>query len=75
MNEVKKYGAWKKETAKGEVINFSIEGVKYSMWKNSYKKEDRHPDYQIYIDTYKPNAEAKKEYNNINKQEAEDSPF
>ena len=35
--EKKKYGAWKKETSKGEVINFSIEGKRYSMWVNTYK--------------------------------------
>jgi len=50
--EKKKYGAWKKQTPKGEVINFSIEGKRYSMWVNTYKKETRHPDYQIYEDTY-----------------------
>lgn len=43
-----KIGAWKKQTAKGETyISFSIDGKKYSMWVNKYKKEDRHPDYQI----------------------------
>jgi len=29
--EKKKYGAWKKETTKGIVINFTIEGKRYSM--------------------------------------------
>jgi len=59
QNEVKKnkYGAWKKETSKGEVINFTIDGKKYSMWKNSYKTEDKHPDYQIYEDTYAPKTD------------------
>lgn len=51
--EVKKIGAWKKETSKGVVVNFTIEGVRYSMWENKFKKESKHPDYQIYIDTYK----------------------
>jgi len=50
----KKYGAWKKQTPKGEVINFSIEGKKYNMWVNTYKKADNQPDYQIYEDNYKP---------------------
>jgi hypothetical protein len=55
MSEVKnKYGAWKKQTPKGEVINFTIEGKKYSMWVNSFKKADNQPDYQIYEDNYKP---------------------
>ena len=48
-------GAWKKQTAKGEVINFTIEGKKYNMWKNTFKKpESNQPDYQIYEDNYKP---------------------
>lgn len=70
--EKKKYGAWKKETSKGEVINFSIEGKRYSMWVNTYKKESRHPDYQIFEDTYvMPTKEVQ-----TNKQEsAEDLPF
>ena len=50
----KKYGAWKKKTPKGEVINFSIEGKKYNMWVNTYKKADNQPDFQIYEDNYKP---------------------
>jgi hypothetical protein len=50
----KKYGAWKKQTPKGEVINFSIEGKKYNMWVNTYKKADNQPDFQIYEDNYKP---------------------
>ena len=40
-------GAWKKQTAKGEVINFTINEVKYSMWVNSYKKEEKQPDFKI----------------------------
>jgi hypothetical protein len=48
----KKYGAWEKQTTKGNVISFTIEGKKYSMWKNQYKTESKHPDYQIYEDNY-----------------------
>jgi hypothetical protein len=47
-------GAWKKQTQKGEVINFTINNVKYSMWVNSYKKQDNHPDYKIVINDFKP---------------------
>jgi hypothetical protein len=55
MSEIKKkYGAWKKTTAKGEVISFTIEDKKYSMWVNTYKTESKHPDYQIYEDNFKP---------------------
>jgi hypothetical protein len=60
-NEVvkKKYGAWKKTTPKGEVINFTIEGQKYNMWVNTYKKADNQPDFQIYEDNYKKETESK----------------
>jgi hypothetical protein len=55
--EKKKYGAWKKQTPKGEVINFTIEGQKYNMWVNTYKKKDSEPDFQIYENNYtKPEA-------------------
>lgn len=50
----KKYGAWKKQTTKGEVISFTIEDKKYSMWVNTYKTESKHPDYQIYEDNFQP---------------------
>lgn len=48
--EIKRYGAWKKQTSKGEVISFTIEGKKYSMWVNQYKKEDKQPDFNIVED-------------------------
>jgi bisphosphoglycerate-dependent phosphoglycerate mutase len=55
-NEVikKKYGAWKKQTSKGEVISFTIEDKKYSMWVNTYKTQPNQPDYQIYEDNFVP---------------------
>jgi len=49
-NERKTIGAWKKQTRVGEVINFTIDGKKYSMWVNKYKKEERHPDFNIVED-------------------------
>lgn len=55
--EKKKYGAWKKETSKGIVINFTIEGKRYSMWENKYKDKNSHPDYQIYEDLYEMKSE------------------
>jgi len=55
--EKKKYGAWKKETSKGIVISFSIEGKRYSMWENKYKDKSSHPDYQIYEDNYEIKSE------------------
>ena len=50
IEKKKTIGAWKKQTAKGEVISFTIEGKKYSMWVNTYKKEDKHPDFNIIED-------------------------
>jgi len=55
--EKKKYGAWKKETTKGIVISFTIEGKRYSMWENKYKDKNSHPDYQIYEDLYEMKSE------------------
>lgn len=55
--EKKKYGAWKKQTTKGEVISFTIEGKRYSMWQNKYKEKSSHPDYQIYEDNYEMKSE------------------
>jgi hypothetical protein len=57
--EKKKYGAWKKETTKGIVISFTIEGKRYSMWENKYKDKNSHPDYQIYEDLYEMKNENK----------------
>ena len=60
MNDVIR--AWKKQTSKGEVISFTINGVKYSMWQNRYKKESTHPDYNIVVDKpYEKKAETKPE--------------
>ena len=64
-------GAWKKQTAKGEVINFTIENVKYSMWVNAYKTEDKQPDYKIYVNDF--NTENKT--NSKPKEDTESLPF
>ena len=65
-------------TSKGEVIEFTIEDKRYSMWLNQYKKpESKEPDYKIYPNDYKPKAETKMEYATpVNQQESEDDlPF
>lgn len=73
MEKKQNYGAWKKQTSKGEVIEFTIEGQRYSMWVNQYKKpESKEPDFKIYPNEFKPKAEAKQEY--LNKQEHEEHP-
>ena len=69
-----KFGAWKKATAKGEVIEFTINGQRYSMWPNTYKKEEKHPDFNIFPNDFKPKAEFKQEYATpVNQQEMEDN--
>lgn len=71
-NEKKSIGAWKKQTSKGEVIKFTINGQKYSMWQNTKKSKDTQPDYNIIEDNYvKPNEVKVGVTNN----ETDDLPF
>ena len=57
MEKAEKIGAWTNKTKTGkQVINFTIDGKKYDMYKNDFKKEEKHPDYQIVENTYKPKA-------------------
>ncbi len=63
MENQQKIGAWTNKTKTGkQVINFTIDGKKYDMYINEYKKESKHPDYQIVENTFKPKAENKQEY-------------
>lgn len=78
MNQSDKIGAWKKtvKTKNGEVevISFTINGQRYSMWPNNFKKEEKHPDYQITVDTYDAKDKNKAvvpQYKNVN----DDLPF
>lgn len=64
-------GGWKKQTAKGEVINFTIENVKYSMWVNAYKTEEKQPDYKIYVNDFNPENKT----NSKLKDDTEGLPF
>jgi hypothetical protein len=73
MEKTNKIPAWKKTTSKGEVIEFTINGQRYSMWSNPYKKAEKHRDFNIIPNDYKPKAEFKQEYATpVNKQEEED---
>lgn len=54
-------GAWRKQTGKGEVINFTINDVKYSMWVNNYKKEEKQPDFKIFVNDFKPTEQVQSE--------------
>jgi hypothetical protein len=59
MSEQKQsIGAWKKETTKGVVINFTIEGKRYSMWANNFKKQPTHPDYNIVENNFTPTVQV-----------------
>lgn len=67
MSEKKtsEFGIWAKQvnTKSGptEVLSFTVNGVRYNAWKNNYKKSEKSPDYNVYIDNYvKPSgAEVK----------------
>lgn len=47
-------GAWKRQTSRGEVINFTINGQKYNMWVNTKKSNEKQPDFNILEDNYVP---------------------
>jgi hypothetical protein len=61
MSEKKEsIGAWKNQTKDGkEVIKFSINGQRYTMWVNSFKDKPAQPDYKIYEDNYVAPTETK----------------
>ena len=61
MEQPKKWseGAWLTETTKGTVINFKIDGQRYSMWHNKEKKTDKSPDFTIYKNDFTPTTRAK----------------
>ena len=53
---------WKKtiNTKDGakEILSIQIGDKKYTAWTNDYKKEQKHPDFKIFVDDYqKPNNE------------------
>lgn len=74
MDQEKKisFGAWKRQTAKGEVINFAINGTRYSMWVNSYKTDEKQPDFKIYVNDYVAPEGTQTDNSQIN---SNDSPF
>ena len=51
---------WIKQVNGKQLLSGSVEiegkTVKISCWANDYKKEDKHPDYKIYLDTYEKPA-------------------
>ena len=76
MSETKQsIGAWKSQTKKGEVINFTINGQRYSMWVNPYKKEDKHPDFNIYENNYTPSEKEDWKEKESKEQFSDDLPF
>ena len=76
MEKKKTIGGWKKSTSKGEVVEFAINGQRYSMWVNTHKKTDGHPDFNIIENNYKkPSPESKQEYYNQQEHEDKDLPF
>lgn len=58
MEKTKSIGAWKNQTTKGTVVNFTINGQKYSMWENTFKKNPKDPDYRIVENNFVPKQAA-----------------
>ena len=58
MSEKKKslFGIWKKtvntKNGPAEVLSFSVNGTRYTAWANSYKNNEKSPDYNAYVDDY-----------------------
>ena len=58
MSEKKKseFGIWVKsvntKNGPAEVLSFSVNGVRYSAWKNNFKNNEKSPDYNVYVDNY-----------------------
>jgi uncharacterized protein (DUF736 family) len=44
--------AWIKKGKNGNFLSLTIEGKKYTLFKNNYKTEEKHPDYRVFEDTY-----------------------
>jgi uncharacterized protein (DUF736 family) len=69
MSDDNKIGAlWLKEDKNGKKYMSGLVGeIKVVVFKNNYKKEDKHPDYIVY--------EQKENYSKEKKQEDEEIPF
>lgn len=61
---------WKKQTSKGEILSITIDGKRYVAWPNNRKTESKHPDYNILLDDYKP--QAKQEQTHVPKSVVKD---
>lgn len=66
---------WAKQSSKGEYftgqLELNDEKIKIVVFKNNYKKEDKHPDWKIFLSTPKPQVQ---ETNNSEPKD-EDLPF
>ena len=60
MSDQKKkseFGIWVKpvKLKTGEIVNilnFSVNGTRYTAWPNKYKQNEKSPEYNVYIDNY-----------------------
>ena len=63
MSNLKKIGTfWLNESAKGKYFSGKVEeaiqpGQKILVFRNDYKKEDKHPDYNIFIEAVEDEPE------------------
>lgn len=55
---IKLCGLWLKDGKKGKFFSGKLGSASIFIFKNQYKKEDKHPDYEIWID--QPKKQEKK---------------
>ena len=69
----------KKIVVKGEevtILKGNIDGKKYVIYKNGYKKEDKHPDYKVFVDDFVPKSgNTEKAQTGHAPEKANDLPF
>ena len=51
-------GLWKNSSEKGDYLSGTLGGARVVVFKNTYKKEPKHPDYQMYVSKRKKRGDA-----------------
>jgi hypothetical protein len=67
MSKAQKVGAaWVKEidtkAGKQKILSVTIGKKRYTLFKNSYKEQPKHPDYVVYEDNYTPKEKHESDY-------------
>ena len=69
-------GLWKNTTKDGKTyMSGNLGGAKVMIFANSYKTEDKHPDYQLYIAENKKKEETKSEVKSDPAYSSDSIPF